>query len=751
MKTLRLTALACLLPGCAALAPTPLDTRQRLAQFPTQGLPLERPATIRWNGLQVPWIEAGSDRDLAFLLGMVHGHLRGGQLELLKRVSQGRLAEVAGALAAGVDHALRILDFGHAAPEIERSLPAQTRAWLEAFVVGINFYRLHGPRPPEWGLLGFKPEPWTVRDAITLGRLAGTDINWLVYFSLLRERGRPGFAELWRRTLEAGSGLAPAGQDDPQRAALSALLAGLSRSGSNSLAVSAARSASGGALLANDPHLGLRLPNLWLIAGVRSPSYHAVGLMLPGLPFFGLGRTPHLAWGGTNLRGAASDLYDVSELEPSRIEARRFRIARRFWFGQTCSGRWSPLGPILTDAGVVPNRGGETLALRWVGHLPSDEYTPFLQALRARNGAELRAAFAGFGVPGQNILYAERGGGIGHFIAATLPRRARPPAADPVLDAADPENGWQGLLHTPELPWIADPPLGVLASANDRPPEGAERLGFFYSDDDRVRRLHQLLAAHPRHSRDTLAAIQADTRSPDAAALAAALLRQIEDLPGPAPEPAFVERLRGFEGDYAADSPGAVAFELLLYHLAPGVYGADSVDGLADAVNQWNFLTAFFAEDVAALPDERRQTLLRKALEAAARDAERFPTWGHMHRLPIAHGLRSLPLVGRRFVYDDLPAGGSRETPMKTAHGLVGGRHEAAYGSQSRHISDLSDPDANWFVLLGGQDGWLGSANFLDQVPLWRAGQYLRMPLRAETVAREFPVVMELLPAARRH
>jgi penicillin amidase len=105
--------------------------------------------------------------------------------------------------------------------------------------------------------------------------------------------------------------------------------------------------------------------------------------------------------------------------------------------------------------------------------------------------------------------------------------------------------------------------------------------------------------------------------------------------------------------------------------------------------------------------------------------------------------------VGRRFVIADLPVGGSRETPMKSAHGLVNARHDARYGSQARHISDLSDPDANWFVLLGGQDGWLGSANYADQLTLWRNRGYLRMPLRAETVAREFPIVLQLAPADR--
>ena len=86
----------------------------------------------------------------------------------------------------------------------------------------------------------------------------------------------------------------------------------------------------------------------------------------------------------------------------------------------------------------------------------------------------------------------------------------------------------------------------------------------------------------------------------------------------------------------------------------------------------------------------------------------------------------------------DEPAAGSRATPMKSAHGLVNDRHTATMGSMARHISDLSDPDANWFVLLGGQDGWFGSESFADQVPMWRERRYIRMPLTPERVAEEF-------------
>jgi penicillin amidase len=117
-----------------------------------------------------------------------------------------------------------------------------------------------------------------------------------------------------------------------------------------------------------------------------------------------------------------------------------------------------------------------------------------------------------------------------------------------------------------------------------------------------------------------------------------------------------------------------------------------------------------------------------------------------MHRMRLGHQLSRLPVLRGAFIVANLPAGGSRQTPMKMAHGLVNGRHAATFGSMARHISDMSDPDANWFTLLGGNDGWLGSANFCDQLPLWRERRFIRMPLRPETVAAEFPIVTTLRP-----
>ncbi|MBY0335092.1 MAG: penicillin acylase family protein [Acetobacteraceae bacterium] len=741
-------AILALLPGCAALAPRPVAVERRLATLPAERLPLLAPVTIRWNAHLVPWIEAEDDGDLAFALGLVHGHLRGAQVALLRQVARGRLAEIAGPLATDIDHALRVLGFGRAAPAIIAAWPPETRAFMERFRDGLNHALLNGPRPPEFGLLGLRREAVTLEDLLAIGRLAGTDVNWLSWFSLLPQRGRPEFPALWARVLQAGQGQVPV------EGTLAALLTGLSRAGSNTVAVSGARSTTGAPILANDPHLGMNLPNLWLVAGMRSPSFHAVGAMVPGLPFLGFGRNPDLAWGGTNMRAASSDLFDVSRLPPEAFREEEAEIRQRLWFSATRRHRVTEHGPVITDARIVPPAGAP-LALRWIGHEPTDEITALLRAARARSGPEFRAAFARFGVSAQNMVWAERprsggGGGIGRLMAATLPDRPGFQASGPVLDAANPAHTapWRNLRDARTLPFLDNPPDGVIASSNEPPhlwTSGAPPVGYFFSDADRNERLRQLLAARPRVTPEEVAAVQRDTRSTRAAGIAAGLLARFDALPGGPPEPALLSRLRGWDGDYRAESAGALVFELLLAQLLPRM--TPEGGSARGPETGWNFITTFLLRDLDALPPERRAGILREAAAAAAPIAARFADWGEAHRLRAAHWLVNLPVLGRRFVLGDFPSGGSRETPMKTGHAPVTGRHEVTFGSMARHVSEMSDPDANWFVLWGGQDGWLGSAAFADQVPLWREGRMIRVPLRPETVAAEFPALTRLTPA----
>ncbi|HEV7369545.1 penicillin acylase family protein [Arenibaculum sp.] len=722
----------------------PVGLAWRLRAVPCAGAPVGSPVHIRWNDRHVPHVEAGSDRDLAVGLGVVHAHLRLAQMETMRRAARGRFAEILGPAAVDLDHVLRILDIPRAVPGIRAAMPEETRVWLEGFRDGVNHAIARAAvLPEEFALLAFRPEPWTLEDLVAIGRLAATDFTWKVWIPLLRLSGRPDWMKVWQQLAGdeaipvpslAGGGMP--GPWDP------GVLGAFARTGSNSFAVSARRSDAGSALIASDPHLSVVLPNLWLVCGMRSPGYHAVGLMVPGIPAVALGRNPWIAWGGTSLHAASSDLFDVGGLADAEIRVRRETIRVRWWRDREIEVRETEYGPVITDAPLLGAPAGRRLALHWVGHRPTDEMTALLRVNRARDWDEFRAALDGFAVPAQNMVYADARGRVGQAMAAMLPRRPPGTPAE-FFTGREAKRHWDRLVTSADLPAVLDPERGFVASANNRPELPAEVLvSHFFSPDDRVRRLRTLLGGEGKVTARRLMEIQRDVLQPGAAILRDRLLASVDLAAVRARHGDFVAALQGWDGSYDAGSNGALAFELLLHHFIHELNGREDA---AIYSASWEPRTLVHG-DFAANPPERVAAAVATALDRAAEKFARHGRWGDVHRLRLSHVLGAMPVVGRRFRFADLPTGGGNETVMKMAHGFAAGPHAVHLGAVARHVSDMADPDANHFVLLGGNDGWIAADGFLDQVDLWREGRYVRLPLSEQAVLAEFPHVTTLRP-----
>ncbi|HEX4079394.1 MAG TPA: penicillin acylase family protein [Rhizomicrobium sp.] len=713
---------------------------QRLAALPTHGAPVSRPVVIRWNAHHVPFIEAQSDRDLAVALGIVHAHLRLGQIEAFRRISAGRMSEMVGPVALGLDHTLRIFDFGGPVPDILRELPEETRSWLDGFVEGINHVLFAAAPPHEFALFELRREPWTVGEVLRLGRLFASDGLWLVWLRLLGIRRSPEWRGLWAKLVGAGALKVPEPAAAMETAALQALLGANNRSGSNALAVGAKRSENGAAWLAGDPHLSLSLPGNWLLLGYRSPSHEAVGLMIPGLPLMAIGRNPLIAWGGTSLHGHMTELCNTANAGKDGWSSREEVFRPRWSHSRRLKVRTCDLGPILSDSEFY-NASETPLALRWVGHHASDEYTSMLAVSRARDWSEFRSALRGFAVPGLNMVYADAKGNTGHALAAWVPNGALPVPDDLVNHEA--RGSWCDFLNSAELPARFNPESGFVVSANGRP-DGDVVVGHLFSSRDRADRITRLLEAAPRVGFRELAAIQTDVQVDAAQNLARMFARAARSGPGSPPNKRCAEvlaLLETWDGNYNAQSRGAAAFELMLFAFARAFH---SPDALMAYHASWA-LRDLIRADVESGDESQVAVAARRALHWVSR---RLGTrrWGDLHRLRLNYPLGAFPLAGRPYRYCDLPSSGGSDTVMKTANGLVSGRHSVRYGANARYIFDMSDVDGNYFVMLGGQDGSFGSTTFADQVEHWRRSAYVQLPLRRGTVARMFPHVTTLVP-----
>jgi penicillin amidase len=735
-----LAALPLALSSCV-VAPPPvasIDSAARVAALPATGHDVAADVDILWDEWLIPCVIAESDADLAYALGVVHVHLRWGQMEFIKRIARGRLAEMAGPPALPIDRGLRTLDMDRVVPEIEASLPDDTRRWIERYVAGVNAARRLQPAVhQDLRALGIDPEePWTVGDTLAIGRLASADLTWGRWLSLLPRQDDTGFADFRDRLRAFADDAVPSfGPGEPVPLAE---LFTYGRTGSNSVVVSAARTGTGSAMIASDPHLGLPQPNLWMIACLRSPGTRAIGFTIPGLPFVLEGRNDRIAWGGTNMQNVTSQLVDVSGEDPSSFTPRTERIGVRWWFDDTFTARDSRFGPVMTDLPLLDGLagpGGAASAIRWRGHEPSDESTAFLLAMRAADWPGFRAAFAHFRSGGQNMLYADVDGHIGQVLATEWIPAAAATAWDAPVAPAD-AGDWTARIPSDRLPAAFDPPAGFIASANNTPILTDPPMLTQGNSNDRMVRMTELLAGDDTITVDRLMALQRDTFS--RASLRAAgriVAHAVPDPTDPAADTAatLVAALAAWDGFYETDSHGAVAYMRVLDALIDDLYADRYSKALRRTMRNAPYVHEFIAADLAGEPGVPpavgpTTAAVRAAIATAAREYDPQQTWGDIHRLDLAHPIGAVPLLGRPWNFDERPTAGSTTTIFKSAHAVTGKRHATTFGANARHVSDLSDPDANWFVLVGGQDGRPGSANMLDQADVWLRGEMIPVP-----------------------
>ena len=587
-------------------------------------------------------------------------------MELIRRVSQGRLAEMAGPLASGIDAGIRALDLDRAVPEIANNLPDDTRLWIQRYTAGVNDYRLSlDRRPADAVTLGFSyDEPWTVEDVLTIGRLASVDVHWGRWLGVLALREQEGYDDFTDRLWNfADSGLPSFGPEAPTDLST---LTDLGKTGSNAVVVSKDKSATGAALVATDPHLGIPVPNLWCAVGYRTPDRAAVGLTIPGLPFVLVGRNEKIAWTGTNMQASSSVLYKLEDgWTPERT--RQEQIGVRFWLDETAEIRESDHGPVLTDAPLLKRLGQGDIAMTWRGHFPSDEPTAFFRASSAQNWTQFREAFRPYAVSGQNMLYADAEGNIGQVMAIEAVPAAAAASRQGAVSPHDPDYQWNGGVPSPDLPAAFNPEAGFLVSANNVPARFTTPLVPQGNANDRIQRMTELLEPNHSITIDDLADLQLDTRSIAAARTARALAAKLEGADLSDRASMMIDELKDWNGDHDADTVGAATYQRALDALIDALYDGRYGEGIQSSIRSAPYASDFVREDLLSADPQT----VADAVNAAASEWIPGVPWGDVHRLRVAHPVGAVPLLGRFYTFGDHPYAGSTTTIFKAAHAVT--------------------------------------------------------------------------------
>lgn len=705
----------------------------------------------------VPVITAANDHDAYFALGFVHAQDRLFQMEFLRRLGSGRLAEAVGPAGLSSDRFMRTLGLRQAAESSLAAIDEQTRQALVAYAAGVNAFlgTREGPLPPEFLLLRLEPEPWAPADSLLWQRLMALRLsgNWgeeALRAALLDVLPPESVAELWPpasddapTTLGTLPGPVFASLLDAWPAALAPTLA------SNAWAVAGSRSATGAPLLANDPHLGLSLPNLWYLADLRTPDWRATGATVPGVPFHVLGHNGRLAWGFTTTHSDTMDLFLEESAGPGRYATptgpaafteRTEVIAVRDAPDDLLPVRATRHGPVVSDLLDLPLPDGSILALSAAALAPDDRSAAALRRLnRADTWDAAVAALRAYHAPQQNVFIADSAGTIGFLAPGRVPVRkgGRGLVPHPGTDGA---FDWDGWLPFSALPQSINPPSGRLVNANNKPVPSTypHLLAVHWPPPYRAARIEEALAGLDKATTDDMRRLQLDSHSGVFKALWPLMADTRAAGPG---EAAALARLRAWDGAMAVDRAEPLIFTAWRLTLERTLFA----DELGTLFGRWQgshprLLARVLAgetrtpwcDNVATPARETCADQLESSLSdtLASLNEEFGPPeawrWGDAHAVRLEH-----PVFSRIPVLADLTTlwaemDGSEETVNR---GGFSGRGDSwrqrlarVHGAGLRAVYDLENLDSSGFVIAAGQSGHPLSPHYRDFMADWTTG-----------------------------
>lgn len=507
---------------------------------------LSAPVTIERDALGVPTLRGATRLDVARALGWLHAQERFFQMDLLRRQGAGELAELFGEAVLPLDRSFRIHGFRELATKVLAQLPPSERDQLEVYAAGVNAgLSALNEKPFEYLVLRETPRPWRAEDSLLIGYAMMLDLqgdNGAYERSLMTLRDKLGREALeFLAPLVTPTDAAIDGTTAPLAAIPSARIIDLRRknttdmkspvredprrAGSNSFALAGTHTKNGVALLANDMHLNLAVPNIWYRASLEWPEHKITGVTLPGTPIAVAGSNGRIAWGFTNagvdvsdlvvvdLRPGSVSLYTVPDsVESQVIETRNATINVKGGAPVVVPYEWTIWGPIVGYTNAPQKR---PLALRWTAHDPAALNLSLRDLADANNVREAVAIAQRAGIPAQNFLVADSTGEIAWTIAGRLPKRVGYDGRLPVSWAFG-DRRWDGFLSPEQVPVELAPATGRLWTANQRVVGGAALAKLNdgrYDGPARAAQIRDRLALVERAEPKDLLALQLDDRA----------------------------------------------------------------------------------------------------------------------------------------------------------------------------------------------------------------------------------------------
>ena len=743
---------------------------------------VHEPVEIIRDKYAVPHIYAGNEDDLYFATGYAMAQDRLWQMDLLRRLTTGRLSEIFGKRMINADQLFRSLNFEVKSRLVISKCSPEALQSLKEFARGVNHYikEKYDNLPPEFSILGYKPEPWeTVHSANLIGYISWDlstawttesalyKINRVVDSVHVKElipdmNMQQQFIYPDFSGAETGEYISALDNIDEVIRELGLFVF----QGSNNSVISRQKSVTGKPVLANDMHLALNIPGIWYQLHQSVPGkLNVSGVALPGQPFIICGHNDMIAWGMTNVMLDDIDFYIETLNEDSTRymldgQWRDIKLKKEIIYtkeGDTVEriNRFTHRGPIVSG---FRNIRDKVISMHWTGTEYSNEVESVYKFNRAGNWNEFRDAARGFTSVSQNIVYADTAGNIGMQTAAGIPVRKGNGIFFMPGDTS--EYDWTGMVPFEELPFIYNPSTGYAASANNRTVDEKYpyHISSWFDLPNRYSRIVGSLNSDKLMDIKDFESMQANQNSLLAENFMPVFIRvlqpshsEMKDI-----QKSAFEILKKWDFEMGPSSIASAVFEqtfqelsraIFLDELGPDLYIALIEQDLLptyliDKLRKYN--TSVWCDDITTTATETFDDNIRSAFFSAidtllfrAGDDVNSWEWGKLHTLYLKHPLGTVNVLNKAFGLNrgPFPVGGSFHTV--SPYSFPWSRtFKAEAGSSHRHIYSVAAWDSSLTVIPTGNSGIPSSSNYCDQTELYLSYKYHPDPFTRKEVEK---------------
>lgn len=742
---------------------------------------LQDKVTVFYDDQGVPHINAENDIDAYKVFGYVHAQDRLWQMELIRRLAAGRLAEVFGKDLVRVDKFFSGLGIEEAAEKTITKLDKNSNAYklTEAYLAGINQFIKEGQTPLEFYMVGLEKEPYTIKDVYNV-------FGYMAFSFAAAHRTDPILTEVKEKYgnahLEELIGAFSENltvnktKKNPEiKARMSAALHTIYEKlpvspfiGSNSWVLGPEKTKNGKVILANDPHIAFSQPSVWYQAHIKTPTYEMYGFNLALTPFPLLGHNREYACGLTMLANDDIDFY-IEENNPenpleyktengfTKYELINKTIKVKDGEDTTYQIKVSRHGPIMNDI-IDQIKDKRPIAMQWIyTKLPNKLLDVSYHLSHANSLETFKKGAAKVHAPGLNIMYGDVKGNIAWFSSAKLYQVRDSLFRQTYLDGASGKDEIIDFVDFEENPQAINPDWNYVYSANHQIDSVRGKLyPGYYQPQDRAKRIVNILDSKEKFSKEEMKAMIFDITSSTATTIIKNMLSGLNTENLSSSEKKAYEEITNWNGSYTKNSVAATIYNRLLFEFYKATYEDEMSDegfsmflntqaakkAIAEQVKRqksvwWDNVTTKTVEtrnDIVESAFKNSVTFLRNQLGENIENWKwkRVATVEHEHPIGKAGGvLRKIFNVG------PFETVGGNEVLNNQIFSIDStGYYKVKAGPSTRRIIDFSDIENSVAVIPTGQSGNIFSPHYKDQAEKYLNGEFFTMKLNIEEIKK---------------